>query len=361
MLQEVKSITMKRLWFIILAAILILGLILIGCSKQSNTTSQTTTSAKPTTQTTAAEKFSWTAYTMFQPTMAETKVFTDMIDKIQNQSNGRLSIKFFNYGELPYKNADELMIVRDRKVEMTAIFPTHVVGMAPWMALIGQPTMYGGFERSISLNKVEFPYMSKAFRQDYNIVALCRVIGAPVDLYSSKKVTSISDLKGLKMRTSSVGMQTIIQQLGGTPVTVDAPEMYTALKTGTLDVGITTITAAISNVLYEVCPWGFIWGLGPSPWYISVNGEAFDSLPKDLQDLVTNIGAEAGVNAQKQFSDLYYSKWDEAKTKFTTVNTISDSDMTQIKALGKTNIEAILADPASGQRGKELWDLFQAN
>ena len=50
----------------------------------------------------------------------------------------------------------------------------------------------------------------------------------------NKEINSLDDLKGLKMRIPGLGGE-VLKRAGGTPVNLPGGELFTALKTGTID------------------------------------------------------------------------------------------------------------------------------
>jgi TRAP-type mannitol/chloroaromatic compound transport system substrate-binding protein len=50
----------------------------------------------------------------------------------------------------------------------------------------------------------------------------------------NKPINSLADLRGLKMRIPGIGGE-VLKRAGGTPVTLPASEIFTALQTGSID------------------------------------------------------------------------------------------------------------------------------
>lgn len=106
-----------------------------------------------------------------------------------------------------------------------------------------------------------------------------------------KKISKLADFKGLKLMEISYNAP-FIKELGAIPIDVGGPRVYTAMQRGVID--------------------GFMWAeVGLTPWgwpkvtkYIvdppfsrmdlgfMMNLDKFNSLPKDLQDVLTSTAAE---------------------------------------------------------------------
>src|SRR5699024_8847250 len=94
------------------------------------------------------------------------------------------------------------------------------------------------FEKAV---KVMRPYLLDAFAK-HGIKVLAIYHYPQQVLWSSKKLTSFSDLKGLKIRVSSPQQAKFVETFGGVPVTLGTPEVAPALQRGVVDGAITAST-----------------------------------------------------------------------------------------------------------------------
>lgn len=74
----------------------------------------------------------------------------------------------------------------------------------------------------------------------------------PQVFYCNKPIKSVDDIKGLKVRSFTPSMAALIQNLGGTPVTLQFSEVYPALQRGVADCGVTSPTSGNSGKWGEV-------------------------------------------------------------------------------------------------------------
>jgi TRAP-type mannitol/chloroaromatic compound transport system substrate-binding protein len=113
----------------------------------------------------------------------------------------------------------------------------------------------------------------------------------------NKEINSVDDLKGLKMRIPGLGGE-VLKRAGGTPVTLPGGELFTSLQTGTIDA--TEWVGPYNDLafgLYKAAKYYYYpgWHEPGSMMEFTVNKPAFESLPKDLQAIVTV--ASRAVNA----------------------------------------------------------------
>lgn len=121
-------------------------------------------------------------------------------------------------------------------------------------------------------------------------------------LHWAKEPKSFDDLGGAKFRVNGKIPSQGIQLLGGTPVSLTGGEMYEALQRGTVD-GVATSWAGFEPYkLIEVTTTHLEVPLGGSPSMHFMSKKKFDSLPKDVQDVIrANSGEEASRAAGAYF------------------------------------------------------------
>lgn len=106
----------------------------------------------------------------------------------------------------------------------------------------------------------------------------------------NKEINSLADIKGLKMRIPGLGGE-VFSRAGGTPLTLQVSEVFTAMQTGTLDatefVGpYNDLSAGYHTVAdYYYYPG---WHEPGSTIELVFNKEKLDSLPADLRAIVLN-------------------------------------------------------------------------
>lgn len=106
----------------------------------------------------------------------------------------------------------------------------------------------------------------------------------------NKKIESVEDLKGLKMRIPGLGGE-VLKRAGGTPVNLPGGELYTALQSGNIDA--TEWVGPYNDLafgLHKVAKYCYYpgWHEPGSTLEAMINRKALDELPADLQSIVRN-------------------------------------------------------------------------
>ena len=104
---------------------------------------------------------------------------------------------------------------------------------------------------------------------------------------AKKPIRTLDYLQGLKLRSHGV-MADFWEKLGAATLTIPLVDAYTALATGVADAATCDLTGFFIFKWVEVLKHGFFPGqIGCTGGHIVVNPKAWDSLPGDLQTIVT--------------------------------------------------------------------------
>ena len=224
---------------------------------------------------------------IFQATVAAAMDYE--VDVICTATSGRLKIKVYGGGELvpPFEVFDAVSrgtvemghgagYYHKGKVDAAVFFTAIPFGMTNnelngWMYYGGGLELYQ--EVYSPFNLVPFPTGNT---------------GVQMGGWFNKEINSIDDLRGLKMRIPGLGGE-VLRRAGGTPVTLPGAEIFTALQTGAIDA--TEWVGPYNDAsfgLHKAAKYYYYPGwheMGPM-LQCTVNKEAWDSLPADLQEIV---------------------------------------------------------------------------
>ena len=120
----------------------------------------------------------------------------------------------------------------------------------------------------------------------------------------NRKIETAADLKGLKMRIPGLGGE-VLHRLGGTPVTMPGGELFTSLQSGALDA--TEWVGPYNDLafgFYKVTKYYYYpgWHEPGSIIECLVNEKAFNSLPKDLQQIVSIACKAANLDMLSEYT-----------------------------------------------------------
>ena len=128
--------------------------------------------------------------------------------------------------------------------------------------LIGVSTSMEQLEEVVS---AFMPQLEKRVAEKFNAKPLAIWPYGPQVFYCNATISSLDDFQGLKIRSYTSSMSTLIEALGATPVTMSFKEVYPALQRGLVDCAITSPTSGNTGNWPEVTthflPLGISWSV----------------------------------------------------------------------------------------------------
>ena len=108
-----------------------------------------------------------------------------------------------------------------------------------------------------------------------------------------KPIHTPADLKGQKIRVmESPVLSALVKSLGGNPTPVSWGELYTSMQQGVVDGMDQVVNLVDVGKFAEVCKYITLDAHIYDPLFISIQESYFQSLPKDLQQVITDAARE---------------------------------------------------------------------
>lgn len=222
---------------------------------------------------------------------------------VEERSGGRIQINIYPASQLG--SAREMM----EQVSMGALDIT-VADASDWASTFDMPEL-GVFNlpflsedldaQSKIIEEIvpeEVPKMLEGSRLHY-LMAYSNGIRQP--LTTTKPITCLEDVKGLKIRTAETKLYVDLwNALGASTVTSPWSEAYTVLQQGVSDAVEADDVGLVSQNLQEVGKYMSEIGHLGQAYLVLINKEKWDAIPEDLQDIIEECAAE---NQAKQLSD----------------------------------------------------------
>jgi len=324
-------------------------------------------STTPTTATAAESKtYNWKLVTTWPPNFP---IFQEGVERfakdVKTLSNGRLDIKVYAGGELvPALQAFDA--VSQGTVEMshgaayywagkipagqffTAVpFGMNAQGMNSWLYAGGGLELWRELYKPHNL--VPFPMGNT---------------GVQMGGWFNKKIDSVADLKGLKMRIPGLGGK-VFAKAGGTPVLMAGGEIYTALDRGTIDA--TEWVGPFHDErlgLYRAAKYYYYPGWHePGPVLeLNVNSKAWAGLSADLQKAIEIAASASNLWMLAQFEAKNLEALAKLKNEHNVqVDEFPDEVISELRKLSKVVLEEEAAKNADFKRIYQAYKTFADN
>lgn len=230
-----------------------------------------------------------------------TELFSGWAEAVREQSGGRIDVTIFpaqTLGKAPagYDNA------KNGVADIAWTVQGYTAGRFPLSHIVELP---GLFETAV--------VGSCAFQKLYDSGALDEEYAETQVLYvhthgqghlhtQGKAVTTLADLKGLKIRRPTAVIGKLLAELGAEPVGMPAPRIYESMQRGTIDGYMLPWEAVKGFRLDEVSDQHTEFGFYSLAFVQTMNKAKYESLPADLKQVIDdNSGMKWALRAGRGF------------------------------------------------------------
>ena len=269
---------MKRVQIFVLAT---LSALLMSCSEKSSDTSTTQVQQ---------QNYDWKLVTSWPKNFPGLGKGPETFAKhVERMSNGRLKIKVFGAGQM-VPGFEVFDTVSSGAAEMGHAGSYYWKGKAPASQIFTAiPFGMNATEMNAWLHYGGGLELWREVYEPFNLIPFAGGnSGIQMAGWFKKEINSVEDLKGLKMRIPGLGGE-VLKKLGGLPVALTGGELFTSLQSGAIDA--TEWVGPYNDLafgLYKAAKYYYYpgWHEPGSMLEFTVNKQAYEALPKDLQLIV---------------------------------------------------------------------------
>ncbi len=244
--------------------------------------------------------------------------FFKLMDLVNERSNGRLQIKWIGGPEY-VKAKDFSTAGASGTIDIFQTCLGYHSGKVPEGGIADAYPLFRSYETEPEAYATTRGLLTPLLEKRLKFKPICCSQVFPFYLWSKKKITSMNDFKGLKIRAHGGFVPFIVNAIGASPVTTPSTEVYIALERGIIDGAIRNLPALNSFKEYELTRYGIsvpiTWATGD----ICISTRAWNKLPKDLQNILVESGKEitqSTADFWKNKDKVLMKKFDDQKIEF---------------------------------------------
>ncbi len=219
---------------------------------------------------------------------------------LAKRTNGQVKLSVVSFVELGLSGPETLEQVSRGTLDMVNIYTGYVAGQLPALEIQSLWGMAVDWESSyLILTELDQDIDNTMLEATGGSHVLNRnwFAGSDQWFFGDRRLQTVDDFQGLKIRSHAASMSDFIRGMGGEPVFLGPAEIYTRLERGFVDAAATAAILAIPDRLFEVADYmsGPVIGFGYTNNVI--NKDVWDEIPADLQQIITEEGAKAELEA----------------------------------------------------------------
>jgi TRAP-type C4-dicarboxylate transport system substrate-binding protein len=207
-------------------------------------------------------------------------------------------------GETLAKIAEYLDAVRTGAVEIMDV---------GWGTYSGAEPRFGGNELPFLYNNIRAQAASQddlvkiadpIFQEKFNQKALASFSTGAFELISVKPVTTLEEWSGVMVGAINPPLANMTTELGGAPVIVMWPELYTNLEKGVIDAGMLSTTGMIQLKLTDIAGYVTIFFGATGANGYTINLDIWNAMPKKIQDILLEETKQTAETMNAKFIQL---------------------------------------------------------
>jgi TRAP-type C4-dicarboxylate transport system substrate-binding protein len=231
----------------------------------------------------------WNAYT-YTPaaTLAPARGLARIAEGIAKATDGALKLRVHLSGSLPIGASDISNALSDNVVQLGD--DGFFQGNLPITGILRLPMLISTsaeFDKAVAVMR---PYFEQAYAAK-GVVLLGQYYYPLQVAWSTKPLASLADIKGQKFRVTSPEQGEFVRRLSGTPVTLGAAEVPSALDRGVVT-GVFTASSGGGKIWKDLLKTSYRLGPNFFDASIAVNKGAFEKLAPDMREKLRALVAE---------------------------------------------------------------------
>ncbi len=307
--------------------------------------------------------FVWRIQSAFPPGSQSWDMVLDIAKKVEERSGGRVQMQLFEPDKIVKTNEilDALKIGVIEMAYSTGVYNAHQIPEG--LVEFGLPFSFRDYKQLYKFlyeyqGGEPFKMLQNAYRKSN--LHLMMVGNSSAYGYLTKfPVNSLADFKGKKIRSFGL-FGSLVTMLGGEVASIPNAEQFTALKNGIVDGTIFPIMSMDSYGFHRVVNHIVKPPVLATPTFsLYVNAEKWDSLPEELQKVVSEIA----YRECKNYSEAMFVQEDQSIAKVeeefgVQVNKLPESDVIKLEKMSQRIWEGIRAKSETNSKYVEMLKTF---
>jgi len=277
-------------------------------------------------------------------------------DEVNKNTNGELRVEIYPSAQL-YKDKEVPQAVSSGAVEMGVAALTRFVGTIPAVDLFYVPFLFANEEavkKAVAKDSpVRGPIDDEVLKTGARIL-WWQAYGGAVFLSNDFALHSPDDLKGKKVRVFSKTLGALVEAAGGAPTSISGSEQFLAYQRGTVDVGITGVTAVQKRKLYQVMnTLTATKSMVDIEFVVLINDKVWQELSDQQRQVMETAAARVEKELRDKMSQLEADAFAFVKDEMTVVE-LTDAEMNDWQKLAEPVVEEYVKN--AGPLGQQLVD-----
>jgi TRAP-type transport system periplasmic protein len=276
----------------------------------------------------------WHMPTPYGDANLPTKIAYDFAEKIKMATDGEVDIKVHSGASL-MKHPEIPRAVRTGQVQLGEVFIGIMGNTHPIFKHDNIPFLATDYVQARKLWQAVKPEIEKQLDKE-GMMLLYTVPWPAQSLYTKKPVTSLADIKGIKMRAYSPSTSRLADLMDTTPTTVQVPDIPQAFSTGIIDAMVTSPSTGANGQAWDyLSHFTEIKAWIPKN-VVVINKRAFKRLDEKSQKAILDAASAANDRGWNEVLDQEAKDTKTLMDNGIVVSAPSEKLLNELQAIGVT-------------------------
>ena len=256
-------------------------------------------------------------------------------DEANKRSGGALKIEVFTDNQIGTPR-DMLEGIQLGTIQIIEITTANITAHLPETMAFDLPYVFVSSDRLLKF--LDTPACSETLAIErfgkLNIRGLGFYDGGSRDIFNNRRpIVTPADLKGMKIRVEENPVRVAsLNAMGAQATPMAISEVYNALQQKVVDGADNNPESYLAQRFYEVAPFLSFTDHFTTPNTILVGRSFFNGLPKELQDLMVQLGKDASAFQRKMFGERLAKALDQLRGQGVKMNEVDKAAFRNVVA-----------------------------
>ena len=273
--------------------------------------------------------------------------------EVEKESNGSLKIEIYPSAQL-YKDKEVPQAVSSGAIEMGVASLTRFAGTIPAVDIFYVPFMFDSPEkvvRATAPGSAIRKALDEAILGTGTRVLWWQAYGSAILLTKKEIIKTPADMKGKKVRVFGKTLGDTVVTVGGAPTMMSGSKQFLAYQRGTVDAGMTGITAVKSRKLYEVMDYMTLTYNADIEFIVIINEKVWQGLSDKERTIINKAGLRVEKELREKMGTIEQDTLAWARDKIKVVD-LTDAERDEWREATKPVVKGY--EERAGELGKKL-------
>ena len=243
---------------------------------------------------------------------------------VKERTNGRITIDVFPSAQLGEEKA-VIEQVQLGAIEFTRVSTGPMAEFNKDFGVFSLPYIFDSDEHMWNFLLSEKGMAMLDTLQSSGFQGLAYYSSGSRSFYSSKPLTELEDLRGLKIRVQENKINiALIEALGASATPMPYGEVYSSLQTGVIDAAENNYPSYYSSKHYEVAPYYILDGHQRLPEVLVVSKVVWDKLSKEDQEIIRQAAMDSIAYQREEWAKYEKEAEEAVRAGGATITEVND-------------------------------------